>query len=85
MDGQPDERTDELERRTVWTAKQTGWTDGRANRRNRQTKQTGRTDQTDWMEGQMHKTNGLKEQTREHIERMHALDKTTTRTDGLTN
>ena len=62
-----------------------GRTDGRTNRRNRQTKQTGRTDQTDWMEGQMHKTNGLKEQTREHIERMHALDKTTTRTDGLTN
>lgn len=59
-----------------------GRTDGRTNRRNRQTKQTGGTDQTDWMEGQMHKTNGLKEQTRKHIERMHALDK---RPDGRTD
>ena len=33
----------------------------------------------------MHKTNGLKGQTRKHMERMHALDKTTRRTDGLTN
>ena len=27
-DGKPDKQTDELERRTVRTAKQTGWTDG---------------------------------------------------------
>ena len=43
-----------------------GRTDGRTNQRDGQTKQTGRTDQTDWMEGQMHKTNGLKGQTRKH-------------------
>lgn len=86
---EPDGRT--TWRTDWWTGKkdrvdgQTDWMDGRTNRRDRQTKQTGRTDQTDWMEGQMHKTNELKGQTREHVERMHALGKTIRRTDGLTN
>lgn len=89
MNRQTDGRT--TWRTDWWTGKkdradgQTDWMDGRTNRRDGQTKQTGRTDQTDWMQGQMHKTNGLKGQTREHMERMHALDKTTRRADGQTN
>ena len=51
MDGQPDERTDELERRTVWTAKQTGWTDGRTDEPEEQTDQTDRKDGSNGLDG----------------------------------